>query len=306
MPSDPTPFVIIGMIGMFGGIAHAPLAVMLMVGEMTGNLSLLAPAMIVVAISTAIAGNNTIYRSQILDRASSPAHRVRMSFPLLSSLLVRDAVTPCDTLAGNLPVSEAISHFDRNPDTGVVLLDESGRFAGVVTSKQLDNLPLELIANTPLKKAVSGDLVVLNPEDHMDAALEQLTARGLSWAPVVQGGHLAGKLTVKDAIATYRNTLERSIRRTSALPGNTALFEAQLNPSSPLVGRKLRDAHFPPNTLVASIMRQGETVFPQADTRFEAGDIVVVMADPASERALREFLGDIKKPASEQPSRIRT
>ena len=39
MPASPAPFVIIGMIGMFGGIAHAPLAVMLMVAEMTGNLA---------------------------------------------------------------------------------------------------------------------------------------------------------------------------------------------------------------------------------------------------------------------------
>jgi CIC family chloride channel protein len=295
MPSNPAPFVIIGMIGMFGGIAHAPLAVMLMVAEMTGNLSLLAPAMIVVAISTAIAGNNTIYRSQILDRASSPAHRVRMSFPLLSSLLVRDAVTPCNTLSGNLPIPEAMPYFDRDPDSGLVLLDESGRFAGVVTPQQLDKLPPGLAAHTPLRKVIISDAILLNPEDHMDVALEQLTARGLSWAPVVQAGHLVGKLTVRDAIATYRNTLERSIRRTSALPGNTALFEAKLNPSSPLVGKKLRDARFPPNTLVVSIMRQGETVFPQADTRLMPGDVVVVMADPASENNLYAFLGDTKR-----------
>src|SRR5262249_17881680 len=54
MPLEPAPFVIIGMMSLFGGIAHAPLAVMLMVAEMTGNLSLLAPAMVAVAISTAV------------------------------------------------------------------------------------------------------------------------------------------------------------------------------------------------------------------------------------------------------------
>jgi CIC family chloride channel protein len=42
VPDNPAPFVIVGMIALFGGIAHAPLAMMLMVGEMTGNLSLLA------------------------------------------------------------------------------------------------------------------------------------------------------------------------------------------------------------------------------------------------------------------------
>lgn len=91
VPNSPAPFVIVGMIAMFGGIAHAPLAMMLMVAEMTGNLSLLAPAMIAVALSTALVGDNTIYTSQLPSRADSKAHRTRMSFPLLSSLTVRDA-----------------------------------------------------------------------------------------------------------------------------------------------------------------------------------------------------------------------
>src|SRR5579884_1695989 len=51
VPATPGPFVIVGMMALFGGIAHAPLAVMLMVAEMTGNLSMLAPAMIAVGIA---------------------------------------------------------------------------------------------------------------------------------------------------------------------------------------------------------------------------------------------------------------
>ena len=134
-----------------------------------------------------------------------------------------------------------------------------------------------------------------DPDERMDVALEQLTARGLSWAPVMDTGRVVGKLTVKDAIATYRHTLERSIRRTNSLPGSTTLFEAQLKASSAIAGKTLREAGFPPNTLVVSIMRQAETVFPNGDTRLAPGDTVVVMSDPASEKFLREFLGDVKK-----------
>lgn len=298
MPVNPAPFVIIGMIGMFGGIAHAPLAVMLMVAEMTGNLSLLAPAMIVVAISTAIVGDNTIYRSQLPDRASSPAHRVRMSFPLLSSLLVRDALSPCTTLPGSLPIDTAKPYFVRDPASVIVFTNEAGKFGGVATARQLNKTPPEKTGFTPISRLDDREAVTLGPDDPMDAALEQLTTRGLSWAPVIESGRLLGKLTVKDAIATYRQTLERSIRRTTELPGNTAVFEAKLNPSSPVVGKLLREAHFPPDTLVVSIVRQANTIFPHADTRLEPGDIIVVMADPASESVLHAFLGstDALKP----------
>ena len=80
MPATATPFVIVAMMALFGGIAHAPLAVMLMVGEMTGNLSLLAPAMIAVGIASWIVGENTIYTSQLPTRADSPAHKLEFSF----------------------------------------------------------------------------------------------------------------------------------------------------------------------------------------------------------------------------------
>src|SRR6187200_517766 len=45
------------------------------------------------ALSTVLVGDATIYRSQLPALASAPAHRVRLSFPLLSSLRVRDAMT---------------------------------------------------------------------------------------------------------------------------------------------------------------------------------------------------------------------
>lgn len=71
--ASPAPFVIVGMIACFGAIAHAPLGVMLMVAEMTGNLSLLAPAMIAVTVATLIVGERSIYVNQLQDRLESRA-----------------------------------------------------------------------------------------------------------------------------------------------------------------------------------------------------------------------------------------
>lgn len=61
-------FVIVGMIACFGAVAHAPLGVLLMVGEMTGNLSMLAPGMIAVAVAGRVVGDTSIYTSQLKDR----------------------------------------------------------------------------------------------------------------------------------------------------------------------------------------------------------------------------------------------
>lgn len=74
MPLSPAPFVIVGMMASFGSIGHIPIATMLMVGEMTGNLSLLAPAMVAVGIATLIVGDRHIYRSQLGSREDLPTH----------------------------------------------------------------------------------------------------------------------------------------------------------------------------------------------------------------------------------------
>jgi CIC family chloride channel protein len=237
MPPNPAPVVIIGMMALFGGIAHAPLAVMLMVAEMTGNLSLLAPAMVAVAISTALVGDRTIYHSQLATRADSPAHRIRFSFPLLSSLLVRDAMAPTDSTTGGI------------------------------------------------KSAV-----VLAPDQTLDVALDKLAEAGSSQAIVIEGDRVVGQLQVRDVMRTYKANLERSVRRAQALSAESTMFQARLDTSSPLAGRSLQQANLPRDTLVVSITRDGETLFPRANTRLQSGDVVLIMADRRSEPALRQFL----------------
>jgi H+/Cl- antiporter ClcA len=71
---DPAPFVIVGMMAVFGGISRAPVAVMLMVAQMTGSITLLGPAMVAVAISWFIVkrADDSIYRSQLHTRAEQP------------------------------------------------------------------------------------------------------------------------------------------------------------------------------------------------------------------------------------------
>ncbi len=295
MPPDPAPFVIVGMMATFGGVAHAPLAVMLMVAEMTGNLSLLAPAMIAVAISTALVGDTTIYRSQLPDRASAPVHRVRFSFPLLSALLVRDAMRPVGPMiSAGATVAGAASRLATNGGEsgreGLVVVDEQGQYVATLRPEQIERVPLYDRAHVSVKTIVGRVVPPLQPDQGLDAALEQLTDDGLGWAPVVDEGRPVGRLDVRDVTRTYRNAMQQSVRRANTLVEGSSLFEVRLTEASPLVGRTLREAGFPKNTLVLSVTHDGETMFPRASTRLEAGDVVAIMSDPASEPELHRFL----------------
>jgi len=69
---NPAVYVIVGMVAVFGAIAHAPVAMLLMVAEMTQNLAVVPPAMLALAISAVIVGETTIYRSQLTTRTEQP------------------------------------------------------------------------------------------------------------------------------------------------------------------------------------------------------------------------------------------
>jgi CIC family chloride channel protein len=75
IPDGPGLFVIVAMMACFGSVAHAPLAVMIMVAEMTGSFSVIPAAMITVGVAYLIISRTpvSIYRAQRLNRDSDSA-----------------------------------------------------------------------------------------------------------------------------------------------------------------------------------------------------------------------------------------
>ena len=291
VPTSPAPFVIVGMMALFGGVAHAPLSVMLMVAEMTGNLSLLAPAMIAVAVSTILVGNTTIYRSQLPNRASAPAHRVEFSFPLLSTLLVRDAMGPPPPIVvAGASCSSVERRLEAEPTLGAVVVDARGNFLGTVSREAIRRVPSELRAFTPVRAVMTTDGLRFPIDLPLDQALAQLADTQASWAPVVEDHRVVGHVHVRDIITAYQAAVQSTVRRTAALPAGTTLLVTRVASSSSLAGRTIRDISLPPNTTIVSITREGETIIPHGTTRLIAGDMVTILTTPESEETLRTFL----------------
>lgn len=77
VPDGPGVFMIVAMMACFGSVAHAPLAVMIMVAEMTGSFSVIPAAMIGVGIAYILITRTTvsIYQAQRLNRETAAAER---------------------------------------------------------------------------------------------------------------------------------------------------------------------------------------------------------------------------------------
>ena len=143
MGHDPAPYVIIGMMSCFGGISRAPLAVMLMVAEMTGSLSILTPAMVAVGIAWLIVRRNddTIYRSQLKSRADAPAQRLIVGLPLLAAIpTARAMAKPRLVIAlGSMHRPRSSQGWTTKRSHGAPAIDGAGRFEGVVARATLDS-----------------------------------------------------------------------------------------------------------------------------------------------------------------------
>lgn len=69
---SPGIYVAVGMVAVFGAISHAPLAMLMMVAEMTQNLAVIPPAMLALVVASLIVRERTIYRSQLTMRDDRP------------------------------------------------------------------------------------------------------------------------------------------------------------------------------------------------------------------------------------------
>lgn len=79
VPDGPGIFVVVGMMACFGSVAHAPLAILIMVAEMTGSFSVVPGAIIAVGIASLLMHhtNVSIYESQRLNRETAEAERAQ-------------------------------------------------------------------------------------------------------------------------------------------------------------------------------------------------------------------------------------
>jgi len=77
LPDKPGVFVVVAMMACFGSVAHAPLAVMIMVAEMTASFSVVPCAMVAVGIAYLLISRTgvSIYGAQRLNREAAQAER---------------------------------------------------------------------------------------------------------------------------------------------------------------------------------------------------------------------------------------
>jgi chloride channel protein, CIC family len=201
-----SPLVIVGMIALFGGVGRVPIAVILMVSEMTGTLNLLAPSMVAVVIAYFVVGpKHTIYRSQVLRRSESPAHVGEYSTPFMTRIFVVDAMNP--NFFSLEPSANAQQAYQTMLDKGFrgIPVSQSGKVVGIITMSDILRVPREKLEVTRLDEIMSKNPIVAHPDETLLDVLNRMTINGIGRLPVVSRdtGTLIGILTRTDVIRAY-------------------------------------------------------------------------------------------------------
>lgn len=282
IPDSPAPFVIVGMMACFGSIARAPLAVMVMVGEMTGSLTVLAPGMLAVGLSYLIVQRTgkTIYRSQLGTREESRAARLRLGMPLLGRVAVAGSMSePRLVLGADTSCATAAERMHAAGVPGAPVVDGEGRFTGTVTRTDLDALPDDR-ATGPLARRVDASAATVDVAGNLDQALDAMSDR-VRWTTVVDGRRrVRGIVAVRDLVHGYRAEVQAEERRVANVGSHVEVLEARVGVGATVLGRPLGQGVLPSGCLVLAVQR-GDAVLPgAASTVLCVGDVVTVLGRP--------------------------
>lgn len=290
---DPAPFVIVGMMAVFGGISRAPLAVMLMVAQMTGSLALLAPAMLAIAIAWFIVGraDESIYRSQLHTRTDSMANRLQFGLPLLGSIKVASvASNPLVVLQDSDSLAKALNTLEDAGAPGAPVVDSRGTYLGTIESSHLAH-KVDTEGQTPISKILDPTTTTVGADATLDIGLEALTQAGGHWVPVTsRKRHIVGILSVGDIVRGYRSALQTNAESISRVTSNFVTVEERVAAHSILIGRPLREADLPVGSVIVTIERGNGLLLATGDSVLVERDIVSVLVHSDSLDQLRQML----------------
>jgi len=216
VPIETVPvFVIVGMISLFGAVANAPIAVLIMVIEMVGSISIMVPAMAAVGVSSLLKGEETIFRAQVPTKAQSDAHRGEYNQQILRRIPVQNAMTSGAALLTLSPSDDSKTVRDlvrATGHTGFPVVDH-GRLVGIVTNRDTHAGDAGEEIHLSIRDIMTPVPVVIYPDDSLEAALEIMVERDFNHLPVVDRAapdRLIGFLTRTDILKTYSQSLPQS------------------------------------------------------------------------------------------------
>jgi chloride channel protein, CIC family len=302
----PGAYALVGMAAVFAGAARAPITSILILFEMTDDYRIILPLMLATVISTILAehlSRESIYTLKLLRRG------VRLEqgrdIDVMQGVMVGEAMTTrVDTVPADLPLADLRVAFSESHHHGFPVVDERGELYGMVTLQDMERAAErgELEGRT-VGDIATRSLLTVYPDEPMWVALKRLGTRDVGRLPVVDRrdpGRLLGLIRRSDIVRAYRvgigrrlDLQERADKLRLAKLTGTDFVELRIEPGSPHAGRQVRELPLPPECLLTTARRGDKVVLLHGNTRLQAGDRIVALADTDCAQRLQRIFGPV-------------
>ncbi|NHQ60353.1 chloride channel protein [Chlorobium sp. BLA1] len=205
-------YALVGMGALTAGIMRAPLTVILILFEVTGQYEIVLPIMFAAVTSSLIA--RLAYRhsmeSYVLEKEG-----VRVGFGIALSVAEHISIaevmkTDYVTFSDSESAANMIDVFFNTPESSFLVTDNQGMFSGIISLDEMrallrEDLLVGLIAEDIVKK----DVPVLYETSKLDEALKLFEISDYDMLPVLDtnNGKLLGVVRQEEAFAFYRKQL---------------------------------------------------------------------------------------------------
>jgi len=215
------PFIVVGMGAFFAGVANAPIASVIMVTEITGSYSLLAPLLVVSIFSLILSHRWHIYPAQRQNKFESPAHEWDMTKDFLTGIFAKDIIyTPKNLciLQQDLLSRKLFKIADQKHQTDFVIANKENFYIGFLSLRHLSHNVKEGLKKRKgtIESLTNYDIPPASLEHNLSLVLEKLITYDIDKIAVVdEENHIAGYLTFRDVLRAYRKKTTKFVKAKS-------------------------------------------------------------------------------------------
>jgi chloride channel protein, CIC family len=304
---NPQAYAIAGMAGLLAGVIRAPITAILIVFELTDDYNLILPIMLTSVICVIISeriGPAGFYMWALMKQGLR-LHQGR-DVDVMQGVLVREAMlTPAPIIRENATLPQLREAFQQQQSRAIIVVDEEMYLKGIVTLGDLQRTFEEELRKPEvhLEDITVGDICTrevlsANPDDVLWKVVRNMGAREIGRLPVLdeKTNKVIGMVRRHDIMNAYNTAIARKLQdqhfaeqiRLNTLTGAHVL-EYDVHWGCDVIEKQIRDVRWPPDAVVASILRKGKLIVPHGDTIFHNDDKVTIVADEDAEHLLKEI-----------------
>ncbi|NHJ85479.1 MAG: chloride channel protein [Asgard group archaeon] len=201
-------FALAGLASVFAGATRAPLTMIFMGAEMTGNITLMIPLMLTCSISYLICRGflkESIYTQPLVDkglRIVIGGQIVKLSTTRVEEIMTKEVIS----VDRNATMEEASKLVKDYSVFGLPIVDESQSLYGMISVSDIKIAQMENKLNEPVTNYAKTSIITLNKDQFVNEALDILNRAGIKRAPVINNNtekKLLGILSTTDIMRAF-------------------------------------------------------------------------------------------------------